>query len=60
MGSMIYFLVGFLLGAAASMAILLAVIFHDELSGWRKRMMKNAHERYLDVHDIIRDRFRGG
>jgi hypothetical protein len=60
MGGLIYFLVGFLLGAAVSMGILLAVIFHDELVRWYKRMMKTAHERYLDVHDIIRDRFRVG
>ena len=60
MGIMIYFWIGFVFGAITSMGLLLAVIFHDELARWCKRVMNNAYERYLDVHDIIRDRFKGG
>lgn len=60
MGIMIYFWIGFVSGTIISMGLLLAVIFHDELARWSKRMMKKAYESYLDVHDIIRDRFRGG
>lgn len=55
-----YFLVGFLSGTITSMSLLLAVIFHDELVRWYKRMTTRAVDHYLDARDIIRDRFRGG
>lgn len=57
---MMMFTVGFLLGMFMSMGILLAVIFHDELIKWYKRMMRRAYDHYLDVSDIIRNRFSRG